>query len=144
MTDRMRTYGCPCTLVTPCSAHCTCADPVQSGGCKRCASYGSVEQRTRTAEWIARLLKSALEHELKLRATIRNGSDKEAASAIAEMLAPLIIVGSSEESTHPLDGARLDLFDAIQAQPPNYDGIMAAANNYVIAWGEWDYAGRKS
>lgn len=42
--------GCPCTLVAPCSPRCTCADPESSGGCQRCALYGSPEQRQAAAE----------------------------------------------------------------------------------------------
>lgn len=45
--------GCPCRLVTPCSINCSCADPLQSGGCERCAAYGSMEQRRSTAERLA-------------------------------------------------------------------------------------------
>lgn len=40
---------CPCTLVTPCSYACSCANGVMSGGCSRCASYGSKEQQLAAA-----------------------------------------------------------------------------------------------
>ena len=42
--------GCPCYLVEPCSSACSCANPVMSGGCMRCAKYGSKEQRIASAE----------------------------------------------------------------------------------------------
>lgn len=45
--------GCPCLIVEPCSRNCTCATPVLSGGCRRCARYGSAEQRKAAAEFIA-------------------------------------------------------------------------------------------
>lgn len=44
---------CPCTLAAPCSDACTCANPLMSGGCTRCATYGSDEQRKAMAEHIA-------------------------------------------------------------------------------------------
>jgi hypothetical protein len=47
--------GCPCTLVEPCSDQCTCADPAMSGGCQRCAKYGSQEQRIAAATRLASL-----------------------------------------------------------------------------------------
>jgi hypothetical protein len=50
------TTGCPCTLIAPCSPNCTCASPVLSGGCRRCARYGSLDQRTEAALAIAAAL----------------------------------------------------------------------------------------
>ncbi len=47
--------GCPCTLVTPCRSSCTCAYRGLSGGCGRCASYGSAEQRLSAARRLASL-----------------------------------------------------------------------------------------
>lgn len=49
--DRKR---CPCEFpeIEPCGTHCSCAQPVQSGGCRRCASYGSYEQQIYTARHI--------------------------------------------------------------------------------------------
>lgn len=46
--------GCPCTVegIEPCRPQCTCVNPVMSGGCSRCASYGSVEQRQAAARRI--------------------------------------------------------------------------------------------
>jgi hypothetical protein len=44
---------CPCTLTTPCCVQCSCADGYQSGGCRRCATYGSAEQRLAAAQSIA-------------------------------------------------------------------------------------------
>lgn len=45
--DRFST--CPCTLVKPCKANCTCARGLMSGGCLRCATYGSREQQIEAA-----------------------------------------------------------------------------------------------
>lgn len=49
----MDTVGsCPCNYITPCCQTCTCAHPELSGGCDRCCSYGSLEQRRAVAEQI--------------------------------------------------------------------------------------------
>lgn len=45
--------GCPCLVIGPCNHACTCVDPYMSGGCRRCAKYGSAEQRERAAKRIA-------------------------------------------------------------------------------------------
>lgn len=45
--------SCPCTLTTPCHDRCACVLPLSSSGCRRCCSYGSIEQRRAKAEWLA-------------------------------------------------------------------------------------------
>lgn len=45
--------GCPCLLVAPCTATCSCAYPEMSGGCYRCAKYGNHEQRLSMAAILA-------------------------------------------------------------------------------------------
>jgi hypothetical protein len=45
--------SCPCKYTTPCSPTCSCGDPLQSGGCRYCCSYGSFKQRKENAKWIA-------------------------------------------------------------------------------------------
>lgn len=45
--------GCPCTLVEPCMPNCTCANSAMSAGCRRCAKYGSLEQRMSVAKRLA-------------------------------------------------------------------------------------------
>lgn len=47
--------GCPCFLVEPCDPQCTCAKPHMSGGCMRCAKYGSGGQRIAAAKRLASL-----------------------------------------------------------------------------------------
>lgn len=47
--------GCPCLLVKPCNRSCSCVNPILSGGCSRCAKYGSLEQRKAAAERLAAL-----------------------------------------------------------------------------------------
>lgn len=38
--------GCPCYVLNePCVPQCTCVNSLMSGGCRRCAKYGSLEQR---------------------------------------------------------------------------------------------------
>ena len=59
MAPLYRPEGCPCCYTTPCSSRCTCANPVLSGGCRRCATYGSLEQRQAAAKHIAAILDAA-------------------------------------------------------------------------------------
>ncbi len=48
---------CPCKLIGACDGgNCTCANPVMSGGCRRCATYGSPDQQLAMAQEIAELL----------------------------------------------------------------------------------------
>lgn len=47
--------ACPCHHTTPCSDMCSCARPLMSAGCRRCASYGSEEQRQGAARRLAAL-----------------------------------------------------------------------------------------
>ena len=56
-------YGmsCPCLHTTPCNERCTCVDPVSSVGCRRCCSYGSLEQQKAMAEHLARMVDAAPE-----------------------------------------------------------------------------------
>lgn len=46
--------GCPCGLVEPCSANCTCFNGLLSGGCLRCCKYGPKEQRLAAAKSLAK------------------------------------------------------------------------------------------
>lgn len=60
MTDRkervsdenLRKAVCACSLVAPCSGKCTCRWPWLSGGCQRCATYGSRDQQMESASRI--------------------------------------------------------------------------------------------
>lgn len=45
--------ACPCLHITPCDPNCTCLHPESSRGCRRCASYGSKDQRRKMAEHLA-------------------------------------------------------------------------------------------
>lgn len=51
---------CPCTIVKPCHPRCTCANGYYSYGCRRCARYGSEDQRRAMAEWLANVIDAAL------------------------------------------------------------------------------------
>jgi hypothetical protein len=55
-----QTSGCPCLYVGACSPNCSCVDPYLSGGCQRCAQYGSLEQRQAAARRIADALRSTV------------------------------------------------------------------------------------
>lgn len=63
---RMAT-SCPCHHTTPCSNMCSCAHPPMSAGCRRCALYGSKEQR----QGAARRLAAQDEDLAKLRAALK-------------------------------------------------------------------------
>lgn len=53
--DEIAMYGavCACKLTKPCKEQCTCYRGYMSGGCSRCATYGSQEQKQNAAERIA-------------------------------------------------------------------------------------------
>lgn len=55
LADHLHPRGaaCPCTLLeTACRAQCTCRNPMLSGGCLCCATYGSVAQQMAAARRI--------------------------------------------------------------------------------------------
>ncbi len=56
----MTNQSCPCSYeeVEPCKPTCTCANPVMSGGCLRCCTYGSLEQRITQAKRLSKGEKS--------------------------------------------------------------------------------------
>ena len=51
-----RSLGCPCLYVEPCHRMCTCVTPVYSYGCDRCCRYGSLEQQTAMAAYLAEVI----------------------------------------------------------------------------------------
>lgn len=51
--------SCPCLFTEPCTTSCTCVNPMVSGGCSRCCTYGSDEQRKENAERIAAAINMA-------------------------------------------------------------------------------------
>lgn len=48
--------ACPCLYTTPCHDRCTCVMPLSSSGCRRCCTYGSVEQRAAMATHLAKAI----------------------------------------------------------------------------------------
>lgn len=83
---------CPCTLVTPCQPSCSCANEFLSGGCDRCASYGSKEQQLAAAVHIAGREATIHVHEFTIRSvsTQRDKAQRErdeAAGLLHEFLA---------------------------------------------------------
>lgn len=66
--------GCPCLVIEPCQSMCTCAHPFHSGGCLRCAQYGSTEQRQAAARRIA--IAVDLHTEARLR-SLREGDGEQ-------------------------------------------------------------------
>lgn len=55
-SNNMEKNGCPCLHTKPCGDSCTCANPVMSMGCRRCAKYGSKEQKKQAAEQLANII----------------------------------------------------------------------------------------
>lgn len=61
MNRPFNTYGgCPCLVIEACTENCSCAHPFLSGGCLRCAKYGSMPQRVAAATFIAAAVEKAL------------------------------------------------------------------------------------
>lgn len=58
---RSQKATCACVLAEPCGDDCSCRDPLLSGGCDRCATYGSGLQRLAMAGHIAARLDAAAE-----------------------------------------------------------------------------------
>ncbi len=54
--------GCPCLYVKPCHARCACLNQLSSSGCRRCCSYGSLDQRTAMAKRMAAAIDDAAPH----------------------------------------------------------------------------------
>lgn len=72
---------CPCQheSVGPCDEQCSCVRHASSHGCARCATYGSIGQRTEKARWLAEVIDTALE-DLSYTGTLRRGeTEKESA-----------------------------------------------------------------
>lgn len=57
----MERLSCPCCYeeVEPCQYSCSCANPIMSGGCARCCSYGSYKQRADKAIILAKIIDDA-------------------------------------------------------------------------------------
>jgi hypothetical protein len=62
---KARPRRCPCEFleVEPCRPECSCRLPLMSGGCDRCATYGSYEQQVAAAKDIAVKLDEAYRKE---------------------------------------------------------------------------------
>ncbi len=61
--EKVENRSCPCLYTTPCNpgmAGCTCVNSISSGGCLRCATYGSLEQRGAKAEYLASIIDHAM------------------------------------------------------------------------------------
>lgn len=52
--------GCPCLYIGACKDSCSCANPEMSGGCDKCCSYGSSDQRINKAKIISNKLREDL------------------------------------------------------------------------------------
>jgi hypothetical protein len=55
MTDGRNVGGCPCRYTEPCREECSCAHSMMSGGCDRCCTYGSLEQRMAQAKHLSEI-----------------------------------------------------------------------------------------
>lgn len=65
---------CPCRVIAPCGPNCSCSNGLLSGGCARCASYGSREQQESAARTIADRI--ATRDEWKARALVAEASEE--------------------------------------------------------------------
>lgn len=86
--EQQQHYGCPCLHTTPCRDTCTCVNPVMSGGCSRCAAYGSDEQQKSAAEKIASILdnyQQQRERVEKLEVGIKNALARMLGGSMAEI-----------------------------------------------------------
>lgn len=72
----MEEKACPCLHTKPCKQDCSCANPVMSGGCNRCCSYGSKEQQEEKAEWLAEVIDKAIDERKERLSQICEGADK--------------------------------------------------------------------
>lgn len=72
LPERERSSTCPCTLVEPCKKNCTCARGLMSGGCLRCATYGSHEQQIEAAKRLAGPSEEVVRLRDKLIKTVEN------------------------------------------------------------------------
>lgn len=68
---------CACTLIQPCSDVCSCANPLMSGGCARCCTYGSPTQKKAAALYIARALAQYLPLKSKYKVLVITMHDGE-------------------------------------------------------------------
>lgn len=64
---------CPCKTGTPCKDTCTCGNMFHSGGCEKCASYGSDDQRWEMKIWLLsqRVMENVRDHFNGLEITAR-------------------------------------------------------------------------
>lgn len=51
--EQIQHIGCPCLYTNPCNPRCTCINGGSSFGCRRCATYGSLEQKTLKSQRLA-------------------------------------------------------------------------------------------
>ncbi len=67
--------SCPCLHTTPCHPKCTCVMGHSSRGCRRCCSYGSKEQQTVRAAYLAKVMdeNAGLKRDLALLALAKVG-----------------------------------------------------------------------
>jgi hypothetical protein len=95
------TTGCPCTLTTPCGPNCTCSNPDLSGGCLRCCSYGSLDQRKAMAMWLASALTPAINYS---RVAATSASDLTAPSPASPSVAVRLCESDGKPCPAPRDG----------------------------------------
>ncbi len=112
---------CPCTLATPCNSSCTCAHPGLSGGCERCATYGSREQRRESAE---RLASVQIDRDALRAALAEAERDRDACYRQLDRLVSLAVLDARER-----DALRAALRDALDER----EGLIALTDDYHAA-----------
>ena len=136
------TCACSIPAVEPCNKRCTCRWPHYSGGCTRCASYGSAEQREGMAKAIVAREKRIAELEASLQlahdelraikttviATI-GGVDYEGyPTSEINYLQRLRILVETEQQLAVKE-------EELKALDTKYVKALEAVNDYMYKWG---------
>lgn len=74
--------ACPCTHGSPCHERCSCVMTFSSSGCRRCCSYGSIEQRQAKAKRLIDAIDSA--HAFESMEAVEEKAKKQLEASIEE------------------------------------------------------------
>ena len=110
--------GCPCCYGSPCSEQCTCARPMMSGGCGRCARYGSEEQQRDAARVLIEREQQAVAREAELVAALRAAHPMVLAAASPDFVAEYERILASPSVAGEAYARRLEAAEAQRADRP--------------------------
>ena len=126
--------GCPCCYGSPCSEQCTCARPMMSGGCGRCARYGSEEQQRDAARVLIEREQQAVAREAELVAALRAAHPMVLAAASPDFVAEYERILASPSVAGEAYRARLEAAEAALRQI-NHDAEMAGLDESAAGRG---------